>query len=74
MLIKFDSSIVMCIAAYESTGVIIIQSTQVVAKFIRYMAHRVTCNDLIGLLKSCSVSRALGTNLHLLEIRYEIVH
>ncbi len=48
--------------------------THVVAKFIRYMPHRVTCNDLIGLLKSCSVSRALGTNLHLLEIRYGIVH
>ncbi len=27
----------------------------VVPKFIRSMSHSVTCNDLIGLLKSCSV-------------------
>ncbi len=29
--------------------------THVVAKFIRSMSHSVTCSDLIGLLKSCSV-------------------
>ncbi len=31
----------------------------VVAKFIRSISHNVTCNDLIGLLKSCSVLWAL---------------
>ncbi len=41
-------------------GVLIVQSTHVVAKFIRSMSHSVTCNDLIGLLKSCSVFWALG--------------
>ncbi len=30
--------------------------THVIAMFIRAMLHSVTCNDLIGLLKSCSVS------------------
>ncbi len=34
--------------------------THVVAKFIRSMSHSVTCNDLIGLLKSCSVFWALN--------------
>ncbi len=33
--------------------------THVVAKFIRSMSHSVTCSDLIGLLKSCSVFWAL---------------
>ncbi len=31
----------------------------VVVKFIRSMAHSVTCNDLIGLIKLCRVSRAI---------------
>ncbi len=42
----------------ESIGVIIVRFTHVVAKFIRSMSHNVTCNDLIGLLKLCSASRA----------------
>ncbi len=33
----------------------------VVAKFIRSMLHCVTCSDLIGLLKSCSVFWAFKT-------------
>ncbi len=32
---------------YESIGVIIVQSTRVVAKLIRSMSHSVTCSDLI---------------------------
>ncbi len=35
--------------------------THVVAKFIRSMSHSVAFNNLTGLLKSCSVSRALVT-------------
>ncbi len=42
----------------ESIGVIIVRFTHVVAKFIRFMSHNVTYNDLIGLLKLCSASRA----------------
>ncbi len=52
----FYSSVVTCVVSYESIGVIIVH---VVTKFIRSMSHRVTCNDLIGLLKSCSVLWAL---------------
>ncbi len=59
MLMTFYSSIVMCVVAYESIGDIIVQSTHVAAKFIRSMSHSVTCSDLIGLLKSCSVFWAL---------------
>ncbi len=62
MLMSFYSSLGTCVVAYESIGVIIAQSTHVVAKFIRSMSHRVTCSDLIGLLKSCSVFRTLGSN------------
>ncbi len=38
-------------------GVVII--VHVVTKFIRSISHNVTCNDLIGLLISCSVFWAL---------------
>ncbi len=56
MLMMFYSFIVTyVIAYYESIGVIIVQSTHVVAKFIRSMSHCVTCSNLTGLLKSCSV-------------------
>ncbi len=60
MLMKFYFSIVTCVMAYESIGVIIVQSRHVVAKFIRSMSHSVTCSDLIGLLKSSSVFWASG--------------
>ncbi len=58
-MLMLYSSIVTCIVAYKSIGVIIVQSTHFVAKFIRSMPHSVIGNDLIGLLKSCSVSLAL---------------
>ncbi len=58
MLMKFYSSIETCVVSYESIGVIVVQYTHVVAKFIKSMLHSLICNDLIGLLKLCSVSRA----------------
>ncbi len=50
MLMTFYSFIVTCVVAHESIGVIIVQSTHIVAKFIRSMSHSVICSDLIVLL------------------------
>ncbi len=41
MLMMFYCSIVLCVVSFESIGFIIVQSTHVVAKFIRSVSHSI---------------------------------
>ncbi len=50
MLMTFYSSIVTCVVAHESIGVIIIQSSYMSYPSLSKL-HSMICNDLIGLLK-----------------------
>ncbi len=63
-LLKCDISCSLCLLLAHVGDVLFfyrnVHRTGVIIKFIRSMSHRVTCSDLIGLLKSCSVFWALN--------------